>query len=331
MNKLTSILVVASRYQTDRALLDKAVLLARRVGAQINLFSCDAALARVLRRSSDSGEAEKAWDICLAEHLAYLRALKAEIDAPDVQINVDAACYSPLYEGVLHKAEEVCPDLIMKSPSGEHPMRRFAFDSSDYHLMRGCSTTLMLTRSRPWRSAPRFAALVNVSDESSGELASTTVHAAEYFSLGCRGELDLIYSEASQSVAERSSHASTLEQLAQEYRIDAKHVHVLKGLPETTLSEYAGQQQYDALVMGGLTHRRGLGALVGSLTSKLVDTIESDFILVKRVAPLRPMTGEPREKARVAQSPASHHEASPSSHGSGGLESSVLWQSVFGD
>ncbi|MEA3178146.1 MAG: hypothetical protein QOI59_1669 [Gammaproteobacteria bacterium] len=51
MEKLTCILVVASRTATDRILLEKAVSLARNVGAQIYLFSCDAELARRLRHS----------------------------------------------------------------------------------------------------------------------------------------------------------------------------------------------------------------------------------------------------------------------------------------
>jgi hypothetical protein len=44
MEKLTSILVVANRTTADRVLLGKAVALARCVGAQIYLFSCDTIL-----------------------------------------------------------------------------------------------------------------------------------------------------------------------------------------------------------------------------------------------------------------------------------------------
>jgi hypothetical protein len=92
MEKLTSILVVVNRTTADRALLEKAVALARSVGAQIYLFSCDAGLARRLRHSYPIEEAEKAWNICLAEHITHLRHLQAEACAPDVQISVDAAC-----------------------------------------------------------------------------------------------------------------------------------------------------------------------------------------------------------------------------------------------
>jgi nucleotide-binding universal stress UspA family protein len=38
---------------------------------------------------------------------------------------------------------------------------------------------------------------------------------------------------------------------------------------------------YDVLTMGALTHRPGVTTLVGTLTSKLVDAADCDFILVK--------------------------------------------------
>jgi hypothetical protein len=93
MERLTSILVVANRTTADRSLLERAVALARSVGVQIYLFSCDADLARRLRHAYPIEEAEKAWNICLAEHSTYLRRLQAAVCAPDVQINVDAACH----------------------------------------------------------------------------------------------------------------------------------------------------------------------------------------------------------------------------------------------
>ena len=73
---MSSILVVANRSDADRTLLEKALRLARSLGAQINLLSCDTALAKALQHSRDNENAEKAWNACV-EHLAYLRDLRA--------------------------------------------------------------------------------------------------------------------------------------------------------------------------------------------------------------------------------------------------------------
>jgi universal stress protein E len=282
VDKLSSILVVSSRTDADRVLLEKAVLLARKAGAQIHLFSCDAALAKTLRHAYPSDEAEKAWNISQSEHLAYLQALRTAAHAPDVQIDIEAACCSPLHEGIAGKAAQMRVDLIMKSPSGAHPLRRFAFDANDWHLVRECPATLMLVGQRPWRTKPQFAAMVDVSEDVTVRLAEMIIHTSEYFSLGCRGELDVIYSERSSIEPERSERAATLQRLTREYRIESARVHVLNGEPETTLADFAAHRQYDAVILGGRTHRKGLAPLVGTLTSKLVETLDSDFILVKR-------------------------------------------------
>ncbi len=146
MDKLTSILVVANRSDADRLLLDKAVFLARNAGARIFLFSCDSVLAKIVQHSYNSEDAERAWHVSQGEHLAYLRGLRAETRAADVQISVAAECYCPLYEGILNKIREIQPDLVMKTPTGIHPLRRFTFGPSDWHLMRECPVTLMLVR-----------------------------------------------------------------------------------------------------------------------------------------------------------------------------------------
>jgi len=61
MRKIKSILVVANRDDTDKPLLEKAVQLARRLGARLELFACDAEHAYIMRRAYDSTGIEQAW------------------------------------------------------------------------------------------------------------------------------------------------------------------------------------------------------------------------------------------------------------------------------
>lgn len=296
---MSSILVVANRSDADRMLLQKALRLARSLGAQINLLSCDTALAKALQHSRDNENAEKAWNACVSEHLAYLRDLRASAGAPDVQISIDAVCHSPLYEGILQKAAEIQPDLVMKAPSGAHPLRRFAFDANDWHLMRECPATLMLVREAAWGPIPRFAALVDVSAEGTARLAETIVHTSEYLALGCRGELDIVYSESSEEPAERTVRSVALQRLAREYHIRPSHTYLLSGSPEVSLPDFAAHRHYDAIVLGGLTHRKGIGPLIGTLTGKLVEKLaDTDFILVKQA--LRARDGDLKRGPGIA-------------------------------
>jgi universal stress protein E len=329
MEKLTSILVVANRTAADRTLLEKAVALARNVGARIHLFSCDAELARRLRHSCPTEEAEKAWNMCLAEHITYLRRLQADVSAPDVQISVDAACQSPLHEGIVSKIRETGADLVMKSPAGVHPLRRLALDSNDWKLTKACPTTLMLVRTHPWRAVPKIAALIDVSEDSTAQFAQTIVHASEYFALGCHGELEVVYSEASSNDREQSERLDCLQRLMREYHVDASHVHVLSGDPDHVVPDFAAGQNYDAVVLGAVTHRKGIAGLGGMLTSRIADAVDCDLILVGRSD--RGLTDTAEPSADDAD-----HTDSAVSEDSDGMQpsasgSSVLWQSMFGD
>ena len=268
-------------------LLEKAVSLARSVGAEIHLFSCDAGLARRMRHSYVTQDAEKAWTLCLAEHLTYLRRLQAQVSAPGVRITTDAACHSPLHEGIVAKIREIRPDLVMKAPAGEHPLRRLAFDSSDWKLAKMCPTTLMLVRPHRWRTAPRFAALVDMSEEDTAAFAQTIVHTSVYFTLGCRGELDVIYSAGSTNACEKAAQLQSLERLVHEYHVEPGHVHVLDGHPNVALPDFVAHGNFDAIALGARTHQSAIANIHGTLTSRIADTVDCDLILVPRGDQLR--------------------------------------------
>jgi nucleotide-binding universal stress UspA family protein len=205
----------------------------------------------------------------------------------------------------------------------------------------------MLVRHRAWRPLPRFAALVDFSVDESALLAESIVHTSEYFALGCRGQLDIIYSESGASPAQMQARTASLERLAHEYHIGAGNVHVLSGDPEMTLPEFVARQHYDAVVLGGLTHRKAVASLVGTLTSKLVDALDCDFILVKReqrpaanvdsVMAVEAARGAGEEipgeagSAAVADGPGVQQAPCDSEQGTRRPGTSVLWQSLFGD
>lgn len=278
--KLSTILVVADHGDADRALFQKAVLLARSFGARIHLFSCNAELAYTLRHSYDQRHVQASWRTSISEHRSYLEALRRSVPAPDVDISIDAVCDSPYYEAIVRKVASIHPDLVMKSAASVHPVRRFTLDSNDWQLMRACPVTMMLVRGSAWRKIPRFAAMVDVSNHETPELAAAIARISERIVSGCHAELDLVYSERSDR-EDWQSNRSTLDQLARENGVVAEHVHVLSGDPDVALSDFARQSRYDVLVLGALTHRRGIAALLGTLTGRLIDTLDCDFILVR--------------------------------------------------
>lgn len=282
MDKLSSIMVVVDRAGQNRHALAKAMVLARHFHAKVELFLCDSEHAYTLRHAYDARGVEMAREACLSDGRSFLEALRSGIAADDIEITTFTACESPLYEGIVHRVLEACPDLVIKMATGEHPMQRFTLDANDWQLARTCPVPLMLTRGRPWQPQPHFAAAIDVSEQETAGLAHAILSTSEYLALGCNADLEILYSERSGGQdPEAAKRATKLRKFAYDSNVKKENVHILEGDPDETLAGFAAKRHYDVLVLGALTHRKGPAALVGTLTGKLVDALDCDFILVK--------------------------------------------------
>ena len=159
MKTVNSILVVVDRSPAAADATAKAVLLARQLGARVELFMCDAERAYALSQAYIPTGVEEARQACIADTHRYLEALRQSAAAADVSISIDAGCHSPLYESIVRKVLRERPDLVIKNVAGTS----CRLDTTDWQLMRTCPATLLLTRGRPWQSPPRFAAAVDAS------------------------------------------------------------------------------------------------------------------------------------------------------------------------
>lgn len=276
------LLVVFDRSTADHALVVKAARLARRLGARLELFLCDAEHAYELKHDYEPSHTDAVRRSCVTQALEYLTGLRAAAGLPEILTSVSAACESPLYEGIVRKVAESHPDMVIKSASGVHSAARVAFDPNDWQLMRKCPVTLLMTRGRAWHAQPRFAAAVDMSGEETAGLARSILETSAMLSAAHGSETDVLYSEADGVAgATKEAHAEALRKLAEECHVDTNGVRILHGVPERTLPAALLEAHYDVLTMGALTHRPGVTTLVGTLTSKLVDAADCDFVLVK--------------------------------------------------
>jgi universal stress protein E len=280
MSKLNRILAVLDGTDADVMILGKAVALAHQQGAALELFLCDAERAYSLLHAYDSTGIEEFRRSCIRKARQYLERLRDTAVGADVRISIDAACESPLYEGIVRKVMKSGADLVIKNAS--HPLRRFAWEANDWQLMRACPATLLLSRGRSWRRSPRLAAALDVSEHESSELMQCIMQTSKRLTADCHGELDIVYSEP-RDVDPRKQHAhvAALQKLTRTAGLQHSRIHILSGAAEQTLPRFAADRNYDAFIMGALTHRKGLSALVGTLTAKLIETLDCDFVLVK--------------------------------------------------
>lgn len=282
METLTSILVVLDHSARDARLFAKSLVLARPFGARVELFCCDAEYEYTLRHVYDQRGLTEVRQVRVMHVRDYLQQICDQLAAQSMDISIDAACESPLYEGIVRKVLRSAPDLVMKAAALEPFEGRGALDVNDWQLVRTCPVPLMLSRGGVWPPRPRFAAAVDVSEEETPGLVEMILRTAECLRAGCQGELDVLFSEQTGTDGGiRQEHAATLRRLGSELHFAADRIRMLVGDPAATLSAFGAEHHPDVLVLGALTHRRGLTALVGTLTGDLMDALDCDFILVR--------------------------------------------------
>jgi len=282
MSKVTRILAVLDGTDEDAVVVSKAVAIAHQHRAPLELFLCEAQRAYSLLQAYDQSDVNEFRRKCIRESRRYLESLRDIAMGADVAITVDAACESPLYEAIVRKVVRSGADLVIKSAASPSPLARYALDANDWQLMRACPVTLLLSRGKSWQAVPKFLAAVDVSSEETSGLPGNILGLCEELSRGSRGRSDIVYSEPrGTSPAEHRRRLERLQTFTAAAGIPGSGVHVLLGDAENVLPAFAAGRGYDAVVMGALTHREGLSALVGTLTSKLVESLGCDFVLVK--------------------------------------------------
>jgi universal stress protein E len=282
MKRPTYILAVLDGGPMDSSLVAKATVLAVKFDARLELFLCDAEHAYALKKEYEPSHNDEFRRTCMSQAIEYLAHVRSAAQLSDARVSVSAACESPLYEGVVHKVLQSRPDLVIKAASALRLPTRAVFDPNDWLLMRKCPATLMMTRGRAWRTLPAFAVAVDVSNEETVGLTGSILETAESLRAAHGGGLDVLYVERGDIDQDALEMRETaLQKLVQACNVRGDEVYVLAGEPEQALPTFVAERDYDALVMGALTHRPGAVALVGSLTSKLVDSVDCDFVLVK--------------------------------------------------
>ena len=162
--QIRSILVALGREGDPSLILAKAVMLARCFKARVEIFVCDTESAFELQHEYDADDNDRVRQSGLAKLRAWTERLWQSLDVNDIPVTLDVVYETPLYEAISRKAKCARADLVVR---GIGTGAKCKFGVSDYDLVWSCPVPLLLTRGRPWRSAPTVAAAVDISGEES--------------------------------------------------------------------------------------------------------------------------------------------------------------------
>jgi nucleotide-binding universal stress UspA family protein len=262
MEKVTRILAVAERPEEGAVVLDKAVSLARCFGARVDLM------------------------ISKPTHVQAFATLCGTLAYGEVVLTSVHGDGLPLHEIILRRVFETHPDLVVKAPSGAHPLHRFSLTDNDRELAQECPVPVLLVRQRRWQTPARFAAAVDVSDRDTEDVTRAILNTAGFLAMGLHGNLDVLYSERERhDEAVRMARAVKLAQLVREFHVGCERIQVFTGEPEKLLPPLVARRKYDVLVLGARSRQQGVDSLFGGLSGRMIEATEGDVVLVKAPAP----------------------------------------------
>ena len=276
MSTEKSILVVLERTGDPAPVLRRAVLLARQLGARLDMCLCEAETAYALQHQFDSAATDRVRQRSQQKSYAWIERVWQAVAAPDVPVNIEILLESPMFEAVRRRTQASRPELVVR---GIGTAAECTFSVGDADLVRACPAPLLLTRGRPWRAHPTVAAALDVSGEELPQLIQRVLLAADDIARRCGASLELLFAEglapgaALQPQVLLAGHAATAA-------VHPAGTHVLKGEPAQAIAEFVRRRECEILVLGALAHRH---AQVGSLTAHLLEALDCDLLLVRPV------------------------------------------------
>jgi universal stress protein E len=301
MDKITDILVVVNPLARDQPAVTKAALLARSLGAAIELLICDTKSSRNARTVGELPAGSNALftnnlDLLLEEIAEPLRD-----DGIDVTTHVISG--DPLHEAVIAWMDNSPADLVIKDTHHHSFATRTFATNTDWHLIRACPRPLLLTKPTMWNARPVIMAAVDPGHANDPSAAldhrildvavslagrfDAPLHAMHaYFSAAIAtaavgGMLSAIGVSAEALAAENALIRSRIRQITDRYGVAGANLHVDAAAAAEYLPRMVVEYHADILVMGAIARSGLKRVLLGSTAERVLEGLPCDALVVK--------------------------------------------------
>lgn len=306
MSKIESIMVVIDPTADSQPGLDRAVHIAEKTGAALELFVCyyDSVLSG--KPFFDDKGLQKSRKVALERQLESLEKMAAPLRERGLSVSVDAVWEQPLDEGIVRKALKDRPDLLVKDTHHHSALKRSIFSNTDWNLIRSCACPLLLVKPIEWAPEPKILAAVDPSHiadkpasldhgilgiaEEIGQKLGGEVHVFHCFlpisTMVAGGALAAVPLATGATMQDyegdmEAMHKEDVQQLLKSHEVDEKNVHVVPGSPATTLPSFADLGHFDLVVMGAVARSRLERVFIGSTAEGVLDQLPCDVLIVK--------------------------------------------------
>lgn len=302
MNPIRNITVIADPTAERHPAIAKGALLAQKLGARLELFVCETKSSRQARLAAHLQR--NAGEPFLVNLKAMLENLAAPLRERGLDVTTEYECADPLHEALADRARRTTADLVVKDTHHHSLAQRSFLTNTDWHLIRTCPATLLLTKQAPWPTVPRIFAAVDPghANDKPAVLDYRILDCSAQLSNGLAGELHLLHAYVPMAVIaaataggapmttaisaedlaiEEQHKRQQLEELASEYRIDSANLHLEIGGPSEVLPRLAAALHADIMTMGAISRSGLQRVFIGSTAEDVLERLRCDALIVK--------------------------------------------------
>lgn len=264
--------------------MDKICKLTAGLGAELELFYCiyDADVARP-GRFGTRGAQEDIHEF-IERRRQQLEITAGRLRARGLSVRTSIRWDYPTHEGIVRQVLRHRPDLLI---AGTTATARLQLTRTDFRLIETCPCPILFMKTRrPYSEVVIAAALdPGLAHGKPAALDRAILDCASKVRDALSARLLIFHARAAREHAERAGAAnepdSQLLALAGRYDIPHQRVHLGQGHPAQVLPALAERQKTDIIVMGAAARSALRRALIGHTAERLLDTLESDVLVVK--------------------------------------------------
>lgn len=272
MQAIRHILVVMDPRLPDNLALKRARLISSVSQSELHLLVCDPR----------------------HDHAEYLGNMRDELERQGHVVHTQQAWHDTLHQTIAKVQQAEGCGLVIKQHVADNPLKRALLTPEDWKLLRFCPCPVLMVKTEaPWTGGNVLAAVdVGNADIEHRMLHSSIVNHGYQIASLADGNLHVISAHPSAMLSAADPAFQLKETIEARYRLACKQFQVEYGIPDGQLHIEEGpadaliprvchQLQAVVTVIGTVARTGFSGALMGNTAEVVLDTLESDVLVLK--------------------------------------------------
>jgi universal stress protein E len=294
MDPINKILVIEDPDQQHPFALQRAIILAEQLNAQIELFACGYTPVVETVILFDQAVQTKAKQNYVHRVETKLREWAATQET-SVTIQVSAQWEKRVAEGVLKKIEAMRPDLLVLHNHHHGRLNRLLSNYVEWELVKYSPVPLLLVRLEAAQTNPNtVVAIDTLPGDNTGDawlqalecLNATKALSQQIQVIHCFQQLDPNSHNDDEDLPilvqnTRSKQTARLEELLKAADLPNEALTLLEGNPVETITSYIKERKAQLLVLGGTRKSLLEKVLLGSTLQSLMEHANCDIFVAK--------------------------------------------------